>query len=58
VYIVVDTEHDAEESLCNVRTPHSGGGGDVATILVQIDAGPHGTAQSCEHLTVDIDDFH
>jgi hypothetical protein len=56
VYIVVDTEHDAEESLCSVRTPHSGGGGDVAAILDQIDVGPHGTMQSCKHLAVD--DFH
>jgi hypothetical protein len=56
VYIVVDTEHDAEESLCSVGTPCSGGGGDVATILVQIDAGPHGTTQSCKHLAVD--NFH
>jgi hypothetical protein len=53
VYIVVDTEHDAEESLCSIRTPCSGEGGDVATILVWIDAGLHGTAQSCERLTVD-----
>jgi hypothetical protein len=52
VYIVVDTEHDADESLHSIRTPCSGGGGDVATILVQIDAGPHGTIQSCEHLAV------
>jgi hypothetical protein len=56
VYIVVDTEYDAEESLCSIRTLCSGRGGDVATILDQIDAGPHGTAQSCECLAVD--DFH
>jgi hypothetical protein len=56
VYIVVDTEHDAEESLCSVRTLCSGGGGDVAAILDQIDAGPHGTAQSRKCLAVD--DFH
>jgi hypothetical protein len=53
VYIVVDTEHDAEESLHSIRTLCSGGGGDVATILDQIDAGPHGTTQSCKRLAVD-----
>jgi hypothetical protein len=53
VYIVVDIEHDAEESLCSIRTLCSGGGGDVTAILDQIDAGPHGTTQSHEHLAVD-----
>jgi hypothetical protein len=50
---VVNTEHDAEESLRSVRTPRSGGGQDVATILVRTDTGLQGTAQSHERLTVD-----
>ena len=51
--MLLDTEHDAQESLRSVRTPRSDGGGDVAAILVRTDTGPRGTAQSHERLTVD-----
>jgi len=42
-----------QESLRSVRTLHSAEGGDVAATLMRPEVGPHGTAQSCERLTVD-----